>query len=65
LKPKISHGGAQTAPITMRMSRAKEGTNPAIIPIIKHQVASIVICPVRIEYCIADLVTGIAEPILL
>jgi hypothetical protein len=49
----------------MRMSRANEGTNPASIPNIKHQVESIVICPVRIEYYIADLVTGIAEPILL
>jgi hypothetical protein len=49
----------------MRMRRAKEGTNPAIIPIIKDQVASMVVCPVWVEYCLTDLVTGIAEPILL
>ena len=49
----------------MRMSTAKEGRNPAIIPSIKYQIASIVVCPVWIEYCLADLVTGITEPILL
>jgi hypothetical protein len=49
----------------MRMSTAKEGINPAIIPSKKHQVASIVVCPVLIEYCLADLVTEITEPILL
>jgi hypothetical protein len=31
------------------MSKANEGINPAIIPIIKHQVASMVVYPVWIE----------------
>jgi hypothetical protein len=31
--------GAQTDPMTTRVSRAKHGLNPAIIPIIKHRVA--------------------------
>jgi hypothetical protein len=42
--------GAQD-PITMRASTAKLGMNPAIIPIKKHQVASIVVCPVRSNTC--------------
>jgi hypothetical protein len=51
LKPRIfeakesATAGAQTALITMRMSTAKEGTNPAIIPNIKDQVASMIVCP--------------------
>jgi hypothetical protein len=53
---KNSLRGAQTALITISMSTAKEGINPAIIPNIKHQVASIIVCPVWIEYCLADLV---------
>jgi hypothetical protein len=51
--------------MTMRMSTAKEGTNPTIIPIMKDQVVSIILfVQCEIEYCLADWVTGIAEPIL-
>jgi hypothetical protein len=32
--------GAQTDPVTIRVSTAKHGMNPAIIPIIKHRVAA-------------------------
>jgi hypothetical protein len=48
----LGHGFGAQDPITMRASTAKLGMKPAIIPIKKHQVASIVVSPVRSNTCL-------------
>jgi hypothetical protein len=48
----LSHGSAQITRITISASTPKLGMNPAIIPNIKHQIASIVVGPLQSNICL-------------
>jgi hypothetical protein len=46
---RLGYGFGAQELITVKVNAAKQGMKPAIAPNIKHQVTSIVVCPLRIR----------------